>query len=135
MSAATARVAAPAARPAAAPRTAPAPRLRLVRPPEQARLRVPFVLACMGVLAVALVAALLLNTSMAQAAFATSARQSTLSTLDQDADDLQTKIDEASSPERLAASARALGMVPATGTGWIRLSDGTVAGAPAPAAP
>lgn len=135
MSAATARVGAPVARPAAAPRTPSAPRLRLVRPPEQARLRVPFVLACMGLLAGALVAALLLNTSMAQAAFATSSKQAALSRLEQDGDDLQAKIDAASSPERLAASARALGMVPASGTGWVRLADGTVAGAPAPAAP
>lgn len=135
MSTATARVAVPAGRPSPSPRTSPAPRLRLVRPPEQARLRVPFVLACMGLLAGALITALLLNTSTAQAAFGTSARHAELSRLQQDGDDLQAKIDAASSPEQLANSARALGMVPATGTGWVRLSDGTVAGAPAPAAP
>ena len=135
MSTATARVAVPAGRPSPSPLTSPAPRLRLVRPPEQARLRVPFVLACMGLLAGALITALLLNASTAQAAFGTSARHAELSRLQQDGDDLQAKIDAASSPEQLANSARALGMVPATGTGWVRLSDGTVAGAPAPAAP
>ena len=133
MSAAAARIAVPDGRPS--PRTPPPPRLRLVRPPEQPRLRVPFVLACMGLLAGALLTALLLTTSTAQAAFGTSARHAELSRLQQDGADLQAKIDAASSPEQLANSARALGMVPATGTGWVRLSDGTVAGAPAPAAP
>lgn len=133
MSAATASARAPQRAPRPDPRPA-APRLRLVRPPAQARTRVPFVLTCMAVLAVALVSALLLNTSMAQVAFASSAQRTTLSRLQQDGKDLQTKIDAASSPDQLATAARALGMVPAAGIGWVRLSDGTVAGSPAPAA-
>ncbi len=122
--------------PQRAPRPAPlAPRLRLVRPPQQVRTRVPFVLVCMGVLIVALLTALLLNTSMAQAAFETTDTQRQLTQLVQDNEELQAQLDEKSSPEQLAAQARALGMVPATGTGWIRLSDQTVSGAqdPAPA--
>ncbi|MCL2090123.1 MAG: septum formation initiator family protein [Micrococcales bacterium] len=119
-----------------APRPAPlAPRLRLVRPPQQVRTRVPFVLTCMGILVTALLAALLLNTAMAQAAFETTDAQRQLARLVQDNEDLQARLDEKSSPEQLAAQARALGMVPATGTGWIRLSDQTVSGVqdPAPA--
>lgn len=120
--------------PQRAPRPAPlAPRLRLVRPPQQVRTRVPFVLTCMGILIAALLTALLLNTSMAQAAFETTAAQRQLAQLVQDNEDLQAQLDEKSSPEQLAAQARALGMVPATGTGWIRLSDQTVSAAPAPA--
>ncbi|MBU4214724.1 MAG: Nif11-like leader peptide family natural product precursor [Actinobacteria bacterium] len=125
---------APQRAPRQAPRPTPAPpRLRLVRPPAQARTRVPFVLTCMAVLGIALVSALLLNTSMAQVSFASSAQRTTLSRLQQDAKDLQAKIDATSSPEQLATAARALGMVPASGTGWVRLADGTVTGAPAPA--
>ena len=37
------------------------------------------------------------------------------------------------SPTQLAAAAAALGMVPTNGTGWLRLSDGSVQGAPEPA--
>ena len=131
MSAATARQS-----PQRAPRTAPAPlapRLRLVRPPQQVRTRVPFVLTCMGILIAALLTALLLNTSMAQAAFETTDAQRRLAQLAQDNEDLGAQLDEKSSPEQLAAQARALGMVPASGTGWIRLSDGTVSGDQAPA--
>ncbi len=131
MSAATARQ---YTSPQRAPRPAPlAPRLRLVRAPEQVRTRVPFVLTCMGILIAALLAALLMNTSMAQAAFETTDAQRQLSQLVQDNDELQARLDEKSSPEQLAAQARALGMVPATGTGWIRLSDQTVSGAQEPA--
>lgn len=122
--------------PQRAPRPAPlAPRLRLVRAPQQVRTRVPFVLTCMGILIAALLTALLLNTSMAQAAFETTDTQRQLAQLVQDNEELQAQLDEKSSPEQLAAQARALGMVPATGTGWIRLSDQTVSGAqdPAPA--
>jgi hypothetical protein len=136
MSAATARAteprSAPRARPSA-PATPPAPRLRVVATPAQARTRVPFVLACMGVLALALLAALLLNTSTASQAFERYTLTNELGRLQQDQAELQTQLDGKSSPASLAAAAQAIGMVPANGTGWLRLSDGSVQGAPAPA--
>jgi hypothetical protein len=113
----------------------PTPRLRLVRPPEYVKARVPLTLGLIGLLAASLIVSLLLNTSMAAAAFETTALQKELSAVEQDNDELRTSLDAQSSPENLAAQARALGMVPATGTGWIRLSDSTVAGAPDPARP
>ena len=113
--------------------TPPAPRLRVVATPVQARTRVPFVLACMAVLAVALLAALLLNTSTASEAFERYTLTRQLARLQQDQTELQAQRDSVSSPASLAAAARALGMVPANGTGWLRLSDGSVQGAPAPA--
>lgn len=127
-----------AARPlrTAAPRPTPSlapPRLRVVRAPQQARTRVPFVVLCMGVLAAALLSALVLTTQTAQLAFRSYDLSSQLARLQQDGKDLTAQIDSASSPEQLAAAARALGMVPAPGTGWIRLSDGTVSGDPQPA--
>ncbi|GEL94247.1 hypothetical protein [Cellulomonas composti] len=109
---------------------APAPRLRLVRAPANARLRVPFVLVCMGVLALALLTALLLNTQMASNAYAKYDLSNELGRLDQDAKDLSAQLDQKSSPSALAAAAAKLGMVPAAGTGWVRLADGTVQGAP-----
>lgn len=135
MSAATARATAPAprSRPAAAPAAAPAPRLRVVQAPSPARTRVPFVLACMAVLAVALLAALLLNTSTASQAFERYTLTNELARLQQDQLDLQAELDARSAPASLAVAARGLGMVPADGTGWLRLSDGSVQGAPAPA--
>ncbi|GCD19694.1 hypothetical protein CTKZ_12560 [Cellulomonas algicola] len=131
---AMARVSAARAYPAARPQPAPAPRLRLVRAPQTARTRVPFVLACMAVLTLALVSALLLNTQMAQGAYEKYGLTNELGRLNQDAKDLQAQLDQKASPAQLAAAARALGMVPADGTGWVRVADGTVQGSPAPAA-
>ncbi|GCE76191.1 hypothetical protein [Cellulomonas biazotea] len=119
--------------PAARPQPAAAPRLRLVRAPQTARTRVPFVLACMAVLAVALLSALLLNTQMASGAYEEYSLSNELGRLDQDAKDLRAQLDQKASPAQLAAAARALGMVPADGTGWVRVADGTVQGSPAPA--
>lgn len=133
MSAATARAAAPRpANPRPAEQAAP-PRLRVVAAPTTARTRVPFVLACMAVLAAALLAALLLNTSTASRAFERYTLTNQLARLQQDQLDLQAQLDAKSSPANLATAARAIGMVPANGTGWLRLSDGSVQGAPAPA--
>ena len=122
---------APGAAPAGAPASVPTPRLRLVRAPAHTRTRVPFVLTCMAVLAGALLSALLLNTQMASNAYARYDLSNELGRLDQDAKDLVAELDQKSSPAELAKAAGELGMVPSEGTGWIRLSDGTVQGAPA----
>ncbi|WP_029288755.1 hypothetical protein [Cellulomonas sp. HZM] len=131
----SAQTAARVAPPAYAPRprveqSAPAPRLRVVRAPAQARTRVPFVLVCMAVLAGALLAALLLNTQMAQVAYERLDLSNQLGQLQQDQKDLSATLDRKASPDDLAAAARRLGMVPAAGTGWVRLSDGSVQVAP-----
>ena len=115
------------------PASAPAPRLRVVRAPEHARTRVPFILACMAVLAGALLSALLLNTSMAATAYAKYDLSNELGRLNQDQQDLTARLDAKASPAQLAAAATALGMVPTNGTGWLRLSDGSVQGIPEPA--
>ena len=112
---------------------APAPRLRVVRAPEHARTRVPFILACMAVLAGALLSALLLNTSMAASAYAKYDLSNELGRLNQDEQDLTAQLDAKASPTQLAGAAAALGMVPTNGTGWLRLSDGSVQGTPEPA--
>ncbi|WP_448629642.1 hypothetical protein [Cellulomonas soli] len=106
------------------------PRLRLVRAPQQARTRVPFVLLCMAVLGAALLSALLLNTSMANGAYEKYELSNDLGRLQQDEKDLVAALDQKASPDNLAQAAQALGMVPAGGTGWLRLSDGSIQGAP-----
>jgi hypothetical protein len=111
----------------------PAPRLRVVRAPEHARTRVPFILACMAVLAGALLSALLLNTSMAATAYAKYDLSNELGRLNQDEQDLTAQLDAKASATQLAGAAAALGMVPTNGTGWLRLSDGSVQGTPEPA--
>lgn len=118
----------------ARPAAAPPPRLRVVRAPAQARSRVPFVLACMALLGGALLAALLLNTQVASLAFERYELSNELGQLRQDRMDLVAQLDAKSSPTQLAQAARGLGMVEANGTGWLRLADGSVQGAPAPAA-
>lgn len=128
-----ARVATPARRPTPAAAPPPAPRLRVVRAPQQARTRVPFVLACMAVLAGALLAALLLNTQMAQSAYAQFDLSNQLGRLQQDQKELTAQLDAKSSPGEIAKAARGIGMVPAPGTGWITLKDGTVRAAPSAA--
>jgi hypothetical protein len=93
----------------------------------------PFILACMAILAGALLSALLLNTSMASSAYAKYDLSNKLGQLNQDALGKQADLDAKASPAQLAAAAAQLGMVPTNGTGWLRLSDGSVQGAPEPA--
>jgi hypothetical protein len=114
-----------------APVTRPTPRLLLVRAPAQTRTRVPFVVACMAILAMALLAALLLNTTMARGAYEQRDLDLELARLASSQQDLSAALDQRASPAELAASARALGMVQARSTGWLRLADGTVQGGPA----
>ena len=117
------------ARPAVAPQQAP--RLRLVRAPAQTRTRVPFVVACMAILAGALLTALLLNTTMARGAYEKQDLDLEAARLASTQQDLSAELDRRASPAELAASARALGMVQARSTGWLSLADGTVRGGPA----
>lgn len=125
---------APAPRPAPQ-RATPAPRarLRVVHAPAHERTRVPFVLLCMSILAAALLGALLLNTSMARGAYEAHDLTRQLASLARDEQGLSTALDAKASPAELAAAAQALGMVPAPGLAFLRLSDGAVLGTPAAA--
>ncbi|VTR76459.1 MULTISPECIES: hypothetical protein [Cellulomonas] len=128
---AAARVPAPRVRPrpSAEPAQAPArPRLRLVRPPAQARTHVPFVVTCMAILAAALLSALLLNTQLAAGAYATRTMDVRLAELARTEQQLSAEIDANKAPANLAQRARELGMEPAGPTAWLRLADGTVQG-------
>ncbi|HEY0218057.1 MAG TPA: hypothetical protein VGC57_16825 [Cellulomonas sp.] len=120
----------PSASPAGSPATEPRqrPRLRVVRPPAQARTHVPFVIVCMAILAAALLAALLLNTQLAQGAYAKQDMDSRLAELARTEQQLSAQLDTNRAPAELAARAAALGMQPAGATGWLSLADGTVRG-------
>ncbi len=113
-----------------APAERPAPRLRVVRPPAQARTHVPFVVICMAILVGALLSALVLNTQMARGSYAKHDMGVELAELAQQQQELASSIEAHRSPAQLAAQAAALGMQPASGTAWLRLSDGTVQGGP-----
>ncbi|GIG37240.1 hypothetical protein [Cellulomonas pakistanensis] len=116
-------------RPSAEPQSAPErPRLRLVRPPAQARTHVPFVVTCMAILAGALIAALLLNTQLAAGSYEQRSMDVRLAELARSEQALSAELDANKAPANLAARAAAQGMVPAGSTGWLQLSDGTVRG-------
>ncbi|MDO8107422.1 hypothetical protein Q6348_09460 [Isoptericola sp. b441] len=120
----------PVPRPAPAP---PRPRLRVVPAPHRARTRVPFVVLCMVVLAASLLGVLLLNTAMAQGEYERYGLATRLAQAAQRQQELVTQLDQAAAPAELARRAQALGMVPSTTGGYLRLSDGAVLGTPTPA--
>lgn len=107
-------------------RTETTPDLRIVEGRAPRRLTVPFVLAAIAVLVIAIVGPMLLNTSMAETAFAIRDQQIVLNDLDAEASTLQTRIQQAESPVSLAAKAAEVGLVPAGQTGTIKLSTGEV---------
>lgn len=80
-------------------------------------------------------AALVLNTAMAQGEYERQGLQGRLSDSTQSLQAIDAQLERATSPEALAAAARALGMVPvpASQGGYLRLSDGAVLGNPTPA--
>jgi len=123
-----ARVARPAQRPARTP--AATPRLRLVRAPVHTRTRVPFVSLCMGILGVALLASLLLNTTMAQASYRQHELTNELTTLTSSIQETQAALEVAASPKQLARAAKKLGMVPAPDIAFLSIEKSKVLGNP-----
>lgn len=124
------------ATPARAWRSSPAtgggksPRLRVVRPPHKKRARVPFVVVCLVVLVGSMLGALILNTLMAQAAYEMHSTQVELARTLQTNQELSTKVDQLSAPERLARKAESLGMVPGESVTYIDLDSATLIGSP-----
>lgn len=117
-----------------APVEAPSrPRLHVVRAPGHARTRTPFVMLCMGVLGASLLGTLLLNTAMAQGEYDRFALQTELTRAAQEEQRLTGEKARLESPVQIAEAAAAMGMVPSTGGGYLRLADGAVLGNPTPA--
>ena len=119
--------------PAPARSRAAAPRLRLVRAPQSARTRAPFIVFCIAILVGALIGALILNTSMARGSYQAHDLQIELAGLARTEQELDTQLLAHKAPGQLAKSARALGMVPAPELAFLRLTDGAILGSPTPA--
>lgn len=117
------------------PAAAPRPRLQVVRAPAHTRTRVPFVSLCMTILGVALLASLLLNTSMAQTSYHQHELTIEHANLTRSIQEAQTALDTAASPRQLARAARRLGMVQAPDIAFLRLADARILGNPRPAGP
>jgi len=148
------RTSRPKARPTSGPtRTAPGPRNGPAEdgPPDEplasrrARrtrtqgpnvLRSPrnrLLLACTAALAAGLVAVLMLNTVISQGAFRQHDLEIQLILLAEQEESLARSVQEAESPIEVERAARKLGMVPAAGPVFLRLSDGKILGDPVPA--
>ncbi|WP_069387040.1 hypothetical protein [Cellulosimicrobium cellulans] len=101
-------------------------RLELVRAPLQARSRVPFLVLCMSVLGLALLCALLVNTTMAQNSYEMTELRREVGQVRQDAQQLQADVRRAEAA--LPETARSYGMVESPTPGMLELSTGTVVG-------
>ncbi|QIK83304.1 hypothetical protein [Sanguibacter sp. HDW7] len=124
-----------APRPLASPTPQPAApsRIRLVASPATSRSRIPFILLCIAMLGAALVAVLLLNTTMAHGSYEQRGLQREISQLAQEEQALLAQIDAASSPHALAEHATRMGMVQDSTPAFVRLADGKVIGDVTPA--
>ena len=131
----TARTRATSTRIGATPVARRRPALALVVPRRSDAPRAPFVAVVVSLLVSGLLGLLVLNTVLAQDAFA-------LHTLSQDGraladreQSLAREVEAMRSPEALAARADALGMVQAGPPAFLRLPDGAILGTPVPGLP
>lgn len=108
--------------------------LTLVAPlsPDRAS-RGTFVLIITGILALALLAMLVINTSLAQGSFTVQALRGELQALQEQEQALLEEVAAASAPIALEYRARELGMVPSTTPVFVSVPDGRVLGKPRPA--
>ena len=92
--------------------------------------RVPFVALVSLVLLGGVIGLLLFNTSMQQAAFATTALEQQAGTLSARQQTLEMELDVLRNPQRVAEQAQAMGMVPSGTPAYLMLADGKVLGQP-----
>jgi hypothetical protein len=114
--------------PGRAPGRPSRPTLRVVRVPLPDRSRAVFAVSCLLLLVGGMVALLLINTALAQGSFRLHDLQGATQQLGDTEQALRQDVDRQGAPERLARRAKALGMVPAGPSAFIRLSDGRVIG-------
>jgi hypothetical protein len=111
------------------PRT---PWLRVAPPAPISAPRAPFVAAVLGVVVVGVLGILLINTKTNENSFRIADLEKQNSALDNQRQDLDNQLVEASSIGNLDAAARRLGMVKADKLALFRLPDGKVIGVPTP---
>jgi hypothetical protein len=114
------------------PRRAP---LQLVPTPRVDAPRAPFVAVLTSLLLLGLLGLLMLNTVLARDAFALHSLKSEVRALSDSEQALEREVEALRSPQAIAASAAALGMVQSGPPAFLRLSDGAVLGAVDGAAP
>lgn len=101
--------------------------------PRGALRRSPFVAVVVSLLGAGLLGLLVLNTALAQDAFRLHTLKQDSRALEDREEALRREVEALRSPQELAGRAAALGMVPAGPPVFLRLSDGEVLGADAPA--
>jgi hypothetical protein len=106
----------------------PRPTLRVVAAPPPDRARTAFVALCLLLLGGGLLTLLLVNTVMAGGSFRLHDLQATSDQLADRQQALRQDIAVQAAPARLAARAKALGMVPSGSPAFLRLSDGKILG-------
>jgi len=111
------------------PRTsARRPPLRVVQAPPTAGSPLGFALACAALLGAGLIALLLLNTAVAQDSFGLQRLRADSQALTDQKQALVQSNDLAAAPAQLSARAWALGLVPASGVGFVQLPSGRILG-------
>jgi hypothetical protein len=108
-------------------------RLSVVRGRTTHAPRVPFAALVLTVLGMGLVGLLVLNTSLQQGAFYARDLEADAQTLVERREALELQVAELREPQRVAAHAAAMGMVPNDSPAFLRLADGEVLGHAAPA--
>lgn len=125
----------PASRPAARPNrwVAGTARLRLAPPAVTRPSQGAFVLLVSVLLGVGLLGLLALNTVLAQGSFVAHDLTTRVDDLHDREEALQQEVAVLESPERLAARAREIGLVPGVNPVFLRPADGRILGVPTPA--
>jgi hypothetical protein len=95
--------------------------------------RVPFVMLVSFVLLAGVIGLLMFNTSMQQAAFATTSMEQQAATMTAREQTLRMELDMLRDPQRVGLEAQRMGMVMPANPAFLRLSDGKVLGTPTPA--
>jgi cell division protein FtsL len=106
------------------------PRLAIVPAYRHRTSRTPFVLLLVALLSVGLISLLLLNTALSQDSFRLSDLRRHSAQLTDDEQALERQIADLEAPQRLAETARELGMKPSGNPIFLRTPDGRVIGEP-----
>lgn len=113
------------------PKQMPArPRLQVLPGRVETGKRIPFLVSCISLLCVGLIALLGLNIGLSHGAYEVYQLQKQQQQLVEATQDLNENLANVSSPAVLSARARALGMVPSGAPVFIGLSDGRIIGDP-----
>jgi len=106
------------------------PRLAIVPAYRHRRSRTPFVVLLVALLSVGLITLLLLNTALSQDSFRVSDLRQRSAQLTDNEQALERQVADLEAPQRLAKTARELGMKPGGNPLFLRTPDGRVIGDP-----